>query len=637
MRLILSLTLSLGLSACNCGGNVKGEGSGGNAATGGNASAGGGLEGGGGSGAAGGSGFVNPDDAGVNDYDGGCGPIDAGHPPFPRRCTPMTASECDGPTDALLASGGVPQGLLNGSSGNGFDDDCDGLVDEGCTCPGNGQTKDCWLVPATQADPMTKQAVGWCNPNAKGSLDCAGGELASWSGVCRGANAPARHDSCAPGDFNCDGLSSNSDQTGCGCGTVVVCPTLAKTFTPYPPVGMLPLIDGSQWITDAAERANATHWTWTVLGGDCDNVLPFPTFALYNSADSAASGARKGTRQPVKFDPVQGKYVAAANEPLIAIQAVDFGNGLAGAQLHPAFALSGDYVVQGEFDLDGHHYVCTQKVQVRAPGIRAELCWDSVGQNDIDLHFARLQGTSCATQGWDLTCGVLDQDCFYFSCAMQDLGWGYATSAATACHGWGSRRDPGVDCYNPRLDRDNISCDRAEADPLVGDKYSGYCGPENINLDNPNDNEKFVVGVNHYNSIGGSPEAKPHVNLYCNGQRVLSVGFNPATGQTQFPLLKVPGDDETGDLWTAAVITAHVTGTDLTSCDVATVPSHHADPTRDGMGATAGAGNGLCVDSQTNMSTPAFSYTSHAFVDPGSPQGLNGGSRPATADQFCKH
>ncbi|MBK7857170.1 MAG: hypothetical protein IPJ65_00845 [Archangiaceae bacterium] len=657
MRLVLSSSFLIVLSACNCGGDVhvgSTGGSGGSGSTGGSTGTGGGSASvgggngsvGGGNGSTGGGtgtagGFVDPeDDGGTSSYDGGCGPIDAGHPPLPRRCVPQTVSECDGTTDTILTGGGVQSALLNGSSGNGFDDDCDGLADEGCACPGNGQTKDCWLVPATQADPTSKQAVGWCNPNAKGSLDCAGGELATWSGVCRGANAPARHDTCAPGDFNCDGLAGNNDQAGCACATEVVCPTQAVTFAPYPAPTLLPLIDGSQWITDVAARGAATNWTWTVLGGDCDNVLTFPTFALYNNANSTTANARKGARTPVKFDAALGRYVSTAGEPLISMQAVNFGTGAAGGQLHPAFALSGDYIVQGEFDLDGHHYTCTQKVQVRAPGIRAELCWDTVNNNDIDLHFARLQGTTCPNQGWDTTCGAKGQDCYWSNCANGDMGWGYPASATTACHGWGSKRGASAPCSNPRLDRDNIDCDRNQADPQVASGAgtpTGYCGPENINLDNPNDNDKFVIGVNHFGNNRGTSAARPHVNVYCNGSRVLSVGYNPATGQTGFPLLKNQGSDSSGDIWAAAVVTAHVTAGNLSSCDVDTVPSHHADPTRDGTAASAGAGNAICVDSKSNASTPMFNYTSHKFIDANSAQTGDAGSRPASAAEFCKH
>jgi hypothetical protein len=276
---------------------------------------------------------------------------------------------------------------------------------------------------------------------------------------------------------------------------------------------------------------------------------------------------------------------------------------------------------------------------VRAPGVRAELCWDTVGGqnsggNDIDLHFARLQGDSCGNnRGWDTTCasgGVLE-DCYYGSCQVAPINWGYPDSPMAACHGWGSKQLQAT-CPNPRLDRDNVTCDPTEQD-LLNDTF---CGPENINLDNPHDGDKFIVGVNHYANHNGTSDAKLHVNLYCNGARVLSVGYNPATG-AQWPVLKVGGYDQTGDFWNAALLTTHVANNVISSCDVETVPSHHADQTRDGPAASAGAGNSLCVESQTNMSSPSFSYTSHKFVDPGSQQGLGAGTLPTTPAQFCKH
>jgi hypothetical protein len=560
---------------------------------------------------------------------------DAGTPIYVQRCVSETNDECDGATDKVLTSLGISSALLNGTGGNGFDDDCDGLVDEGCACPGNGQTKPCYLVPPSQVDPGTKEPVGWCTTNSRGSVDCAGTEFSTWSGVCRGAQPPYAHDVCAPGDFNCDGVQENDDVTSCTCNVAIVqCPTAAITEQPYPDPTKITLIDGSLWIVDPAQRANAKGWTWTVIGGDCDNVLPHPTFALYNQANTT-TGARQGKRTPVQYSgtATPPRYVATAGQPLVSMQAANYGDGVAGAQIYPAFALSGDYVAQGEWDLNGTHYVCTQKIQVRAPGVRAELCWDTVGGdevsnaggNDIDLHLARLQGATCKNHGWDMTCN--EGDCYY---GDTNPAWGYTDSANAACIGWASR-NAGLNCPNPRLDQDNVTCDKTKDDPTNPE----FCAPENINLDNPNDGDSFVVGVNHYQNTGGTNNAHPHVDLYCNGERVLSVGYNPVTGQTAFPLLNNPGDDSTGDVWSVGTIKAHVSGGQVTSCDVVTVPSHHADQTRDGVTSPTTNGNQLCVDS-TGSGAPT-PYKNHDFVEPTAVQTGAAGSLPTSAAGFCKH
>src|SRR5262249_31837677 len=151
------------------------------------------------------------------------------------------------------------------------------------------------------------------------------------------------------------------------------------------------------------------------------------------------------------------------------------------------------------------------------------------------------------------------EDCYYSTCQYSALDWGYTDSLATACHGWGSKQLMST-CNNPRLDRDNISCDPSVSDILD----DGFCGPENINIDNPKDGDKFIVGVNHYRNHGGTANAKPHVNVYCNGARVLSVGYNPATG-AQWPLLTTDGAEETGDLWSVVRVTTHVANNMITS------------------------------------------------------------------------
>jgi hypothetical protein len=611
------------------GGGTTASGGGTTASGGGTTASGGGATGGGTTASGGGATASGGGATGGGTTGGGnaCGVPMPGNPTIIRTCSPATVNECDGPTDSALAAAQVPLNRRNSTSGNGFDDDCDGKVDEGCGCPGNGLTKDCFLVPATQVDAANGIPVGWCASNAKGSLDCAG---STWSGVCRGAQAPLISDTCTAGDFNCDGLQANNALQGCQCSNSVSCPTAAITLAPYPNPVALPLVDGSLWIDDVNSRSLATNWKWTVLGGDCDNVLPQPTFALYNNQNSSIGIARRGTRTPVGLQ--NGKYVFTAGSPLISIQDAAYGNGISGGQVYPAFALSGDYLLQGEFTLNGVTQVCTQKVQVRAPGIRAELCWDTVGAIDLDLHFARLQGNTCASNGWNATCQtttpVSTQDCDYTptsgcrAASANPPNWGYTNSPDSACIGWGSARQLSSTqrCTNPRLDRDNITCTRSTTDPVA----ATFCGPENTNLDNPKNADTFVVGVNHYS---GSGSHRPHVNLYCNGQRVLSAGYNPA-GQINFPVLNTAGADTTGDFWTVATIKANVNANNiLTSCDVAAIPSRISDSVRDGPANPTGAG-GFCVD---------HNYASKKFVDTGTSQGLTAGSIPNSPLNWCKH
>jgi hypothetical protein len=561
----------------------------------------------------------------------GCGfPQDAGTPPVRKRCAPATVNECDGPTDTFNTSVGV--NVPNATGGNSYDDDCDGFVDEGCACAAKGITKECWLVPPSMKTAATGNPAGWCAFNSVGSVDCAGLGSPQWSGQCRGASPPADHDSCSAGDFNCDGLERNNDQQGCRCAVDLNCPTTPLRLAPFPNPRALTGITGANWLPDAGLAQQTTNWRWTAIGGDCDNVLPNPTFALYRGRDTTVAGARVGTKTTVvydtSFDPP--RYLEDSTSTVRAVRATS-GDGFAGATIFPAFSLSGDYVVQGEFDLGPVRYACTQKVEVRAPGVRAELCWDTVGNNDVDLHFARLQDTACTVNGWNSLCAADGgQDCYY---ANSGPNWGYADSADSACQGWGSKQNG--PCTNPRLDVDNISCNTTVEDPVGG----GFCSPENTNVDAPRDGDTFAVGVVYFGSSATTKLAHPHVNLYCNGARVLSTGYNPVTGQTFFPALRTTGGGN-GDFWSVATITARVDGGALVGCDVQTLPSRFADPTRDGL-PVDDAGTDYCIDSPQNQ-TPApnnYNLQGGAFIQNKKDGGQVGdaGAIPSFREDWCRH
>ena len=526
-------------------------------------------------------------------------------------------NECDGNHDPPAP---FPK---NGSTGNGFDDNCNGLVDEGCSCTDVGTTKPCYLVPATQT--QGGLPVGWCATNSVGTVACSqqGEGSPTWSGVCRGAQPPYANDVCAPGDFNCDGKPENPTGESCACKTAVItCPTAPVTTAPYPPPTALPLeINAASWFSDPSQVAQATNWLWTMTGGDCDNILPYPTFGLYPTNNG--SGVPVGTTSTT-----------------LGMNGLEHGWTTTGStvtsSVYPAFALSGDYVLEASWTLNGTNYSCTVQIDVRAPGLRAEACWSTEGQgDDLDLHMAKVNGftSSCpSTEGWsDIECATADQDCYYRECyagaGFTDSvtpKWGFTTSA-TGCKGWGSQTTGA--CGNPRLDRDanglSGACSAATKNPNNNSQIGGYCGPENINVDEPNDGDQYAVGVRFYtkNSPTGT-NAKTHADIYCNGVRIFAGGYDPVAG-TNYPQLITDGADgdssmgEGGDMWKVALVTTTVTGGTL-SCTVVPTQSQTADATRDGTTA-------YCVDNATlNTAQSQELLTS-------------GGGVPASANALCFH
>jgi hypothetical protein len=358
--------------------------------------------------------------------------------------------------------------------------------------------------------------------------------------------------------------------------------------------------------------SSATNWKWTLVGGDCDNILPHPTFAMFKTND--------GTTTPIGTE-VDTLGTSGKEHGFVWSAGTTYF-------FYPGFSASGDYIVTGEFDVGGQHHSCSQKIQVRAPGIRAEACWDTEGQNvDLDIHMSRVDGfSSCAQKGWSDVCA--SEDCYYGSCYGSDNdNWGYASSPATACVGWGSQSNGGG-CNNPRLDRDTNglsgTCNPSATNPNTKSSGGigsggGFCGPENINVDAPANGSKYAVGVKYYRDPASPPSVTPsktHVNVYCDGVRVMSTGFNPVTG-IQFPVLTQAGADNGGDLWKVTVIKANIVNGALT-CDVTPTHSQNARAATDGTSA-------FCVDTSTTEGANSVSWFTQS------------GQAPLNSDALCWH
>ncbi|MBU1534035.1 hypothetical protein KKF84_01880, partial [Myxococcota bacterium] len=109
-----------------------------------------------------------------------------------RSCSSEFWGQCTGyvlPTLELCGEDGT---------GNGVDEDCDGLIDEGCICP-EGATRYCG-----DAAGVCSYGLQTCNNNA-------------W-GPCIGGTNPAT-ETCNGLDYNCDGLTDEGLLNACGtCG-----------------------------------------------------------------------------------------------------------------------------------------------------------------------------------------------------------------------------------------------------------------------------------------------------------------------------------------------------------------------------------------------------------------------------------
>lgn len=405
-------------------------------------------------------------------------------PSFPRP-PPMDAGPADGsgiydlgsggdggdvlpdlcPPEAMVGLGCLAE-LMEYASGlcNGLDDDCDGIVDDGCACT-IGEVQRCFRGPPA------RRGVGACQDGMQRCVSA--GEFGVW-GECEGGIAPSA-EACDDLDNDCNGCTD--EVSGCMMPTGS-CPgpddprvPEARPFTSYPLRG-----------GDFYMGTDAVSWSWTVTGSPCDRMFLAQPGSPATSDNGMLSYRVTGsTSQDASVD----------------------------------FTLSGDYTVTLTVGkADGTTFTCTWIIHVRAPGLRVELCWDATGPTasalggslDIDLHLGR---TGTTGRWFDAT------DCDYLSCKREGTlhaAWGYAASAIESCTGPGARGGFTGSCPNPRLDIDNI----IETTEYV---------PENINLDNPRDGDQFRVMVHHYAS--SDRPARPLVNVYCGGELRATYGADP--------------------------------------------------------------------------------------------------------------
>ncbi len=484
-RTVAALALTVGANVAllaSCSANNSGSGYGGGSA---NAGTGGATAGSGGGPSGGAGGFLVPE-AGSQEPDANDIPV--------NQC----GSQC-GPVELC-----DPQHL-------GYDDNCNGIVDEGCACtPGLSH----WCF---KGDPASRNK-GACKD---GTESCQ--ETGTW-GACIGG-------------FHADSVDNCLNQ-----GTPTGCHDLS-----VPPFATVNLKDGTGTFGQGASGDSFVV--------DCPPSIP-----------------------PGTCPQVQNNGPSATYTPL----------------------QSGQYnVTYTKDDGSGGQATCTFSLYVGTTGLRVELNWDHQGEGAVNHYTDADGGTATNTFGPDLDLHVhkpgvksawfmplmptgSPDDCFYADCTAANFAIAMPGLAAptwfnpdTYPHNWTFKQpydpnDPIYTCYNaprgagqqwrmfnkgchnPRLDLDNITCDKTVTDPQNAD----FCAPENINIDEPPYGFWTRIGVHYYGHCYDG-DLHPTVTIYCGGAQVAQFGPAGYDAPVTFPKSSCQGDDNAQNaFWMVADVMA---------------------------------------------------------------------------------
>jgi hypothetical protein len=323
-----------------------------------------------------------------------CGPLSLLNLPSPEAYRPSVSS--------AEAEGCGVESCGEEGSGDGFDNDCDGVVDEDCACA-PGMVEDCF--PGKPA----RRGVGICTD---GKQTC--GADGTW-GTCQGAIVPQ--------PAVCNGLDNECDGGVASTHCPITCPASTD-----PRIADLDPFATRNFSGREMYSGVAQSWEWTVEGGPCDEFAHgLSSFELkYAETDTAQFTPLLSGDYKVRLKVTTSAGTTLGCEWVQHVR----GKGLRVELCYPEAETQ---------DLD---------LYLHRPGSTSDWFPNEAGveRSSEDL----CDFTNCRAQSWTGTI------------AVDHVDWGFPSSPLSACE-LGPQGDVWRSvghCGNPRLDIDNKGDDR---------------------------------------------------------------------------------------------------------------------------------------------------------------------------------